>query len=168
MSNLTQSGFGRWKCTHRERGKILPFGRFAIPNLRTIEGANHGLGVIFKGASQATTWYLGLIAEATDVEVSQDDTMSSHAGWTEFQSYDEAARVTWVEGTQAGGILAGAAATFTFSASGAIRGLFLTSNNTKGGTTGTLWSAGLEAMRRLVIDNQTLDVEYETSLISVQ
>lgn len=155
-----------YRCELRERGKLKA--RFTVPNLRTVAGANYLLDVGFKNGTRLTTWYLGLIAAGDGVEVDAADTMSSHAGWTEFQSYSGAARGTWSAGTQAGGILAASAATtFTFTASGAIRGLFLVSNSTLGGTTGTLYSAGLEPTDRLVVNGNTLDVTYQTAIVSV-
>lgn len=155
-----------YSCTLRERGKFKT--RFVVPNLRTIAGANYLLDVGFKNGTRLTTWYLGLISDADGVEVDEDDTMSSHAGWTEFQSYSGGVRRTWSAGTQAGGILAATAVTtFTLTASGAIRGLFLASSSTLGGTAGTLYSAGLDASARLVNNASTLDVDYQTSLVSV-
>lgn len=155
-----------YRCTHRERGKLRS--RYVVKNLRTVVGANYLLDVGFKNGTRLTSWYLGLIAAGTDVAVSEDDTMSSHAGWTEFQSYSGGARGTWSAGTQAGGMLGpSAATTFTFTANGALRGLFLVSNSTLGGTTGTLYSAGLEDADRLVNNTDTLDVEYTTNLVAV-
>lgn len=155
-----------YRCTLRERGKLVA--RFTVPNLRTTAGANYLLDVGFKNGTKVTAWYLGLIAAAASVEVDEADTMSSHPGWTEFQSYTGAARRAWSAGTIAGGSLpASAVTTFTFSASGAVRGVFLTSSNTLGGTTGTLYSAGLDATSRLVNSGATLDVDYVTTLPAV-
>ena len=71
--------------------------------------------------------------------------MSDHSGWTEVTAYDESARpqVTW--GSVSGGSVDNSAnkATFTINADNTtIGGLFLSTNSTKGGTTGLLYGGG--------------------------
>lgn len=78
------------------------------------------------------------------------DTMSSHAGWTEVPAsqVQQATRQVWTPGTVSGGSASDSAspAAYTMAASLAgtayIHGLFLVSNNTIAGTTGTLYSEG--------------------------
>lgn len=112
-------------------------------NGATTEGLTHILATQFHGSTQITTWYLGLISNASFTELALADTMSSHAGWTEWTSYDESVRQTWVEGEPAGGIVTSSSvASFTISATGSLRGAFLVSNSTKGGSTGVLWATG--------------------------
>jgi hypothetical protein len=55
---------------------------------------------------------------------------------------------------------------FTISANGTgIGGLFLTSSNSKGGTTGTLYAAAaFSAGNKTLDDNDVLSVTYTTSL----
>lgn len=70
------------------------------------------------------------------------DTMASHAGWTEFTAYGEATRGTLTLGTVSNGVADNTAArpTLTCNANGSSVGaLFLATNSTKGGTTGTLF-----------------------------
>lgn len=129
-------------------------------NLVTTEGKNYLLSAGLDGGTATTTWYLGL-TDGTPTAAA-GDTMASHAGWTEVPAYDEAARQAWTGGSAASGSIdnSAAAATFTISTdSTTIGGGFLTSDNTKGGTTGTLYSIGAFSGGDLVLnDGSTVDV----------
>ncbi len=85
--------------------------------------------------------YIGLIGETgydEDVGLSADDTMASHAGWAELTDYDEATRPQWSYGTAANKLLTADAVTMTFNASVTVKGYFITTDSTKGGSSGTL------------------------------
>jgi hypothetical protein len=100
-----------------------------------------GLAELLTNGLTSTTQYLGLTG--TTPTVAAGDTMSSHAGWTEFTGYDEATRELW-DFVQTGASATNAAsrAEFTITlASQTIGGLFLVNNSTKGGSTGILYSA---------------------------
>lgn len=129
-------------------------------NLVTNAGLDYLLSAGLDGGSQITTWYLGLIDDSPTVAAG--DTMASHAGWVEVTAYDEANRQTWTGGTVSGQSVdnVGNEATFTISADSTdIGGAFLVSNNTKGGTTGTLYAAGAFSGGDLVLnEDATLDV----------
>lgn len=135
-------------------------------NLVVNAGLDYLLDAGLSGAAPITSWFLGL-ADGTPTPAA-GDTMASHAGWTEVTAYDEAARQAWSEaGVSAQSITNSASpAVFTVSANGTtIGGLFLTSVNTKGGSTGTLYSvAAFSAGDKLLDDNDTLTVTYTTSL----
>jgi hypothetical protein len=105
-------------------------------------GKNDLLTQYFKGAAYTSTWYVGLVDGTTTPTYNAADTMASHAGWTENVGYSNATRVTWTGGTVSGGSVDNSAspASFLISATGIIAGSFVVSNNTKGGTTGTLYS----------------------------
>jgi len=114
-----------------------------IKNLVVTEGLNDVLDKYFKGSSYTAAHYMGLTDGTPDFQ--PGDTMSSHSGWTEVTAYDETARpsVTW--GTVSGGSVDNSSnkATFTINAdSTTIGGLFLSTNSTKGGTSGTLYGGG--------------------------
>ena len=96
--------------------------------------------------ARITSWYLGLYGAASSNNPAAGDTMSSHAGWTEVTDYTEATRpaATFVAATTANpSVVTNSAskAQFTMNATVTVGGAFLTSNNTKGGTSGTLFSA---------------------------
>lgn len=129
-------------------------------NLITLEGRNHILNVILNGATQATTWYVGLKNTGT---VAAGDTMSSHAGWTENTNYSESVRQTYTETASTAGSTTNSANTADFSIntdSQTIFGAFITSNSTKGGTTGTLLAACNAASSQAANDGDTIKVTY--------
>lgn len=132
-----------------------------VHNAETVAGINYLLGVALGGQAQLTTWYLGLIDGATTPTLDEDDTMSSHAGWTENQDYSGSTRPTWSPGSAAGKtIRSNSSASFTMNASGTLAGAFLISNNTKGGTTGTLYMTALFQTARAYVSGQVLNLNY--------
>lgn len=140
--------------------------RDSAKNLVVNAGLNYLLDAGLSAATPITSWFLGL-TDGTPT-VAAGDTMSSHPGWAEVTAYDEAARQAWTEaGPSAQSITNTASpAVFTVSTNGTtIGGLFLTSVNTKGGTTGTLYSAAaFSAGDKSLDDGDTLTVTYTTSL----
>lgn len=134
-------------------------------NIVVDEGLDYALGATLTGATQTTTWYVGL----TDGTPTTDggDTMSSHAGWTEVTAYSEADRQTWTAGSVASQTVdnSGSPATFTGDTNGTtVGGAFLVSDNTKGGTSGTLFSVGAFQAGDKTLDNgDTLEVTAEYS-----
>lgn len=150
---------GRWGVTCRDR-----FGNVrwddVIENLVVDAGVNYALDAALSAGTPITSWFIGL-TDGTPT-VAAGDTMASHAGWTEVTAYDEAARLAWTDGGVSAKSVGNSAsvATFTVSVNGTvIGGAFLTSVNTKGGTTGTLYAAGaFSAGDKTLDDNDTLDV----------
>jgi hypothetical protein len=123
----------------------------------------------FTGSSYSATWYLGLIT-GPGVTTSATDTMASH-GWTEFTGYSQATRVTCSFGSATSAnpsviTNSGSPAAFSINATGTVGGAFLTSNNTKSGTTGILFSekAFSSPGDRSVVNGDTLTVTYTFSL----
>jgi hypothetical protein len=116
-------------------------------NLVVNEGLQYMAGTALDGSTaRITSWYLGLYGAASSNNPAAGDTMSSHAGWTEVTDYTEATRpaATFVAATTANpSVVTNSAskAQFTMNATVTVGGAFLTSNNTKGGTSGTLFSA---------------------------
>lgn len=125
----------------------------------TTEGLNHALDVVCHGGTQISTWYIGFIANATTTPVqSISDVMSSHAGWTEYTGYSQSTRQQWTVGAAAAASNVNSAlVTITNTLSGAqLWGLFVVSNNTKSGTTGTLLMTAKFANVRYPSVGQTL------------
>lgn len=125
----------------------------------------------FSGSSYTAAWYIGLYGSAASNNPAAGDTMSSHAGWTEVTAYSQATRPTAVFGTATTAnpsVISNSASVAVFSINGTttVGGAFLTSNNTKGGTTGTLFSASdFQAPGdRSVVSGDTLNVTYQFSL----
>lgn len=115
--------------------------RREFDNLVTTAGKNLLGNVMFGGTSKSAAWYLGLKGAGT---AAVGDTMSSHAGWSEVTGYSEGARQTLTLASFSSGTAnnSGSPAVFTINASVTVAGVFLADNSTKGGSTGTLYSAG--------------------------
>lgn len=128
----------------------------------------------FTGSSYTAAWYIGLYGAAASNDPAAGDTMSSHAGWTEVTAYSQATRPACTFGTATTAdpsVISNSASVAVFSINGTttVGGAFLTSNNTKGGTSGTLFSAADFAAPgdRSVVSGDTLNVVYSFSLDAV-
>ena len=137
-----------------------------INNLVTTEGKDEALDQFLNGSGYTAAFYLGLIsATGYGAGPAVGDTMASHAGWTEEQNYDEAARLTPSWNASSAGSKAANALSFSINASVTAKGAFLTTNATKGGTTGILYSAGLfTGGDKALVNGETLQVTYTASL----
>ena len=89
--------------------------------------------------------YIGLIDNTGFTALHRDDTLSSHPGWCEFLGYEPLSRPE-------------ANSTLTISEVGTIKGIFVTSDNTKGGTCGELQRLSLFAQSKPVIPGDTYDI----------
>jgi len=125
----------------------------------------------FTGSAYTAAWYIGLYGAASSNNPAASDTMSSHAGWTENTGYSNATRpvCTFATPTTANPSVAtnsASPASFTINATSTVGGAFLTSNNTVGGTTGTLYSAADFGSPgdRSVASSDILNVTYTLSL----
>ncbi len=111
----------------------------------TTVGLDYCNDAALNGGGQISTWYIGLILGPSPT-LSPDDTMSSHAGWTESVDYGEATRRTWSKGSSSGGAVpSSGASVFTMSSPVTIAGFFIASSNVKGGAAGTLLATRLFA-----------------------
>lgn len=133
---------GDWEIVCRNKtGKVK--WRDTIDNLVTNAGEDHVLDVALSGATQITSWYVGL-TDGTPT-VAETDVAGSHAGWTEVTAYDEATREAFVDGGVSSQSLDNSASVASFAIntnSTTVGGAFLVSLSTKGGSTGTLYSVG--------------------------
>lgn len=135
-------------------------------NLVVTAGRNDWLDKWLSASAYTAAWYLGLISTTGYSAIAAGDTMASHAGWTEFVGYSQAARPTtaW-SAASAGSKALSAGLAYTINAAGTVKGSFLTSNSTKSGTTGILGTAGLfTGGDQPVADTNTLTVNYTLSL----
>lgn len=126
---------------------VDPVGRILwqdwIVNLVVNAGLDDSLDKHLKGSAYTAAWYM-LLTDGTPT-VAAADTMASHAGWVEVTAYTEANRPTITWGTVSGQSVdnSGAVAVFSVNAPATtIGGAGVTSNNTKGGSTGILYGAG--------------------------
>ena len=140
-------------------------------NLVVNIGLAYMAGSALTSVTQITTWYLGLYGAGASNTPAAGDTMASHAGWTEVVAYSNANRVTatFVTATTANpSVVTNTASPAVFNINGTtvVGGAFLTSDNTKSGTTGTLFSAADFGSPgdRSVVNGDTLSVTYTFSL----
>jgi len=125
----------------------------------------------FTGSAYTAAWYIGLYGAGASNTPAAGDTMSSHAGWTEVTAYSQATRPACTFGTPSTAnpsvaTNSASPASFSINATTTVGGAFLTSNNTKSGTTGTLYSAAdfSSPGDRSVVSGDTLSVTYTLSL----
>jgi hypothetical protein len=136
-------------------------------NLVTTAGKNDALDKYLSGSSYTAAWYLGLIGIASyTTGPAVGDTAASHGGWVEASGYSQGSRPTAAfSAASAGSKALSSAAVFSVNADTTVKGCFLISNATKGGTTGILYSAGLFTAGDKVVQNgDTLNVSYTASL----
>jgi len=140
-------------------------------NLVVNEGLQDMNTKYFSGSGYTAVWYIGLYGSGATNSPAAGDTMASHIGWTEVTAYSQATRpaVTFGTATTADpSVITSSASPATFSINGTttVGGAFLTSNNTKGGTTGILFSASdfQSPGDRSVVNGDTLTVTYTFSL----
>lgn len=134
------------------------------PNLVVNVGKNDLLNQYFRGSSYSALFYVGLKVALGSITAA--DTMSSKA-WTEVSSatYSNATRPQYVVVAPTSQSVTNSAspAVFNFVATANVAGCFITTNNTKGGTTGTLFSVVDFASVRSVLNTDTLTATYTIS-----
>lgn len=146
---------------HR-KGRVL-FGKGK--NGATTAGRNAMLDNFFRTPT-TYTWAVGLINNSPTPTLAATDTMSSHAGWAEADEYDEANRPALGMAAASGAIASntGSAETFTMNDTLTVYGIFIVSNNTKGGTTGVLWATGAFDATQDVVATDVIEITYEAEL----
>jgi len=165
MSNQEKMSLkGKFHIEHYNKAGQL-IGKYEVPNGIVDVGLNHILETEFNGGTPITAWYIGLVDNAGFSAFANADIMSSHAGWVETHTtYSQATRPEWTAGTAASRAITNAATVdFSMTATITVHGIFITSVNTKGGTTGTLWSTAAFASNVTANNGDTLKVTYTVS-----
>ena len=141
------------------------------PNLVVNVGLQDMNAKYFTGSAYTAAWYIGLYGAGASNTPAAGDTMSSHAGWTEVTAYSQSTRPACTFGTPSTAnpsvaTNSASPASFSINATTTVGGAFLTSNSTKSGTTGTLYSAAdfSSPGDRSVVSGDTLSVTYTLSL----
>lgn len=146
-----------------------------IENLMPTAGLNDILDKYWKGSAYTAAHYVGLLQIAGSPVVAAGDTMSSHAGWTEFTTITESPNVrqALTLGAVSGASVDNSASKASFTigaispASQNIDGCFVTTNSTLGGTTGVLISEGLfTGGSKSVSSGDTLNVTFTNTMAS--
>ena len=143
-------------------------------NLVVNAGLQYMAGVALVSTTQITQWYVGLYGAAASHTPAAGDTMASHSGWIEITPYSDSTRIlaNFAAATNADpSVVTNTAnkAVFNINASATVGGAFLvggTGSSTKGGSTGTLFSASdFQAPGdRTVVSGDVLSVTYQFSL----
>ena len=155
-----------------------------FPNLVNAIGKQLMLDTLLRTSGTYTTVgpFLGLIGGASPTFGTGSDTMTSHAGWTEFTAYTvggSAVRGTAVfgastsSGTTTNNVTTCAATAITYTITGAggiVSGCFLVTGsgavNTQSSTAGTLYSAGAFTTAKTTTLGDTVSVTYSTTATS--
>jgi hypothetical protein len=157
------------KCTYTawcydKHGKLKWVDGFE--NLVVTLGRNALLDNTFDAAAGSVNWYVGLKDTGAPAA---GDTMASHAGWATITPYSNATDPAWTKnGSASAGSISNSSskATFNINATDDVYGAFLKSDNTKGGTAGTLFGAGDFAAQRGVANGDTLNVQVDIDVTS--
>jgi len=153
-----------------------------FPNLVNAVGKQLMLDTLLKGSAYTVVGpFLGLISGGS-ATFTAADTMTSHAGWTEFVNYTvggSAVRGTAVfasatsSGTTPSNVTTSAATAITYTITGAggtVGGCFLVTGagavSTQSSTAGTLYSAGNFATAKVTTAGDTVSVTYSTTATS--
>ena len=154
----------------------------SFPNLVNSIGKQLLLDTLLRGSAYTVVGpFLGLISGSTPTFLAAD-TMTSHAGWTEFIAYTvggSAVRGTAVFGASSSSGLSPAnittstatAITYTVTGSGGtIGGCFIVTGSgavsTQSSTAGTLYSAGAFTTAKITTIGDTVSVTYATTATS--
>lgn len=154
---------GHFLIEHRNKaGKLI--GVYRVPNGIVDVGMNHILDTEFVAGSQSSTWYIGLVDNSGFTGFSDSDTMSSHSGWSESTAYSQATRPQWTVGSASSRQVTNASTVdFSINASATLKGIFVVDNNTKSGTSGTLWATAAFSSTVSVSSGDTLKITYTVS-----
>jgi hypothetical protein len=153
-----------------------------FPNLVNAIGKQLMLDTLLSGSAYTTVGpFLGLISGASPTFAAAD-TMTSHAGWTEFINYTVSASAVrgtasftsaTSSGTTPANVTTKAAAAITYTITGAggtVGGCFLVTgsgaSSTLSNTGGTLYSAGAFAVAKITTAGDTVSVTYSTTATS--
>jgi hypothetical protein len=126
---------GCFRLEHWRDGRKLA--DIIAPNTITKQGKNHILNTQFHGGTAITTWYMGLINNASFSAITADDTYANinqvGNGWGEFASYTDGnnsdnsgTRPAWVENASSGEAITNSTLSiFNVTGTGTVKGIFL-------------------------------------------
>ena len=183
QANETVGVEGYYKVECRDAAGNLKWEE-SFPNLVNEVGKELMFNTLLRTSGTYTTVgpFLGLIGGATPTFGTGTDTMTSHAGWTEFVNYTvggSAVRGTAVfsaassTGSTPTNVTTCAASSITYTITGAggtVSGCFLVTGsgavNTQSNTGGVLYSAGAFAVAKITTAGDTVSVTYSTTATS--
>jgi hypothetical protein len=138
------------------------------PNLVVNEGLNAMLDIMLHASTQITTWYVSL--SSGNVSPAATWTAANYvANATEFTTYTETVRQTYVEAAASSQSTTNSASKAAFTidtGGGSVWGAAIQSVSTKSGTTGTLFCAAKFSAVRTLVATDVLSIAYTVSLTS--
>lgn len=129
---------GKFQVEHIRKGKIIDI--YDFNNGIVDVGVNSLWDIMFGAGTQITSWFIGLIDNASPPSLLTTDTLAAHSGWVENTSYSGNRKAWNVAAAAARAKNSSSNSAFTINATVNIYGLFVCSLAT--GTGGTLWSTG--------------------------
>lgn len=135
-----------------------------VPNLVVDEGLDETLDKFFKGSNYTASFFVGLVDNAGFTAFAAGDTAAQidlGNGWGESVAYSEATREALTLGAVSSQSVDNSAskASFSINATAVIKGAFVVTNSTKGGTGGLLYGEAAFAANRSVENGDTLNVQ---------
>lgn len=182
-ANETVGIEGHYKVTCHDKDGNLKWEE-SFPNLVNEVGKELLLNTLLRTSGTYTTTgpFLGLISGSSPTFGTGTDTMTSHAGWTEFTNYTvggSPVRGTAVfaastsTGSTPTNVTTCAAASITYTITGGggtVGGCFLVTgsgaSSTQSNTGGVLYSAGAFAVAKITTAGDTVAVTYSTTATS--
>lgn len=128
-------------------------------NLVVNVGLDDSLDKHLKGSAYTAAFYVGLCSGTPSPAAG--DTMASHAGWAEEVPYSQGTRPTLTLGAVSGQSVdnSGSPASFSITGSATVGGAFVVTDDTKGGSGGTLYGVGaFNEGNRAIVNGDTLNV----------
>jgi hypothetical protein len=133
------------------------------PNLITNVGLNHILDSEFNASGYTSAFYVGLKGSGA---AAAGDTAASHSGWSEVTDYSEGVRQDYTTAAASSQSITNSAskASFSINGSATVAGAFLITDDTKGGSSGTLLAVVDFSGSRSVVSGDTITVTYTVTL----
>jgi len=149
---------GEFELTARDKdGRMLWLDK-AMNGIVT-DGLTDALRAVFATGTQRS-WYFGLIGATGFTALAAADTMASHSGWTELTGYSSSTRPAFSPTISEALAFNPTPISFTATTSLRIKGIFIASDSTKGGSSGILWSTAQLTIIRDLIVGQSLELTY--------
>ncbi len=163
---------GVFSMEHWRDGKLLHAEDFN--NTVVTVGKNNALESTLAASALTTVGpFMGLISSVSYTGIAAGDIMASHGGWTEAgvtnaPTYTIPRKTITFSAASGGSKASNGTYTFAFTGSGTAKGAFLVLGtgavSTIDNTAGTLYSAGLFSIDRIVISGDTITVTYTASM----
>jgi hypothetical protein len=154
----------RWDFQCFDKDGNLKWEDYCDPNIFVNEGLDDVLEEYYNGSAYTAAHYIGLVDNAGFTAYAAGDTaaqIGGSNGWAEDTTYSDANRPTYNPAAAASQSIDNSAskASFSINGSATIRGAFCITDNTKGGTAGTLISeSDFTGGNRSVQSGDTLEV----------